>query len=421
MLSTTKPSNSESETKEANRKPKKREITKNPFQLVYEGKSSEDVILSKDPPNLAFSDETNLYLPNRPMLTSTSKITYYISENEALLRWLISNGFSKRFQLIYIDPPYGTGSTFLIEAGTSANRRATTVSRPQNGVIGYHDTLDGPGFIEFMRIRLILLRELLSETGLIFVHIDEKYGFEIKVIMDEIFGRSQFVNHISRIASNPKNFKRKGFGSQKDMILVYSKSKDFVWNEVTSPYTEEEIARLFPQVDENGERYTTNPLHAPGETKNGPTGQPWRGIYPPPGRHWRYPPEVLDQLDAMGLIVWSEKGVPRKKIYAKDHILKGKRIQDVWEYKDPVKPTYPTEKNIEMLKLIVKVGSNQGDLVLDAFAGSGTTLLAAGLLGRQAIGIDSSSEAVKAFASRILKNKELLGRDIKIIRAVQKV
>lgn len=392
---------------------------RSPFSLVYDGKMSEDFILSKLPPKLIFSDATSSYFPREPLLVHNPgepEITYYIGENEDLLRWLIANGYSNRVQLIYIDPPYGTRSTFTIGERGPDKRRAATVSRPRDGVVGYSDSLDGPDFVEFLRVRLILLRELLSETGLIFVHIDEKYGFEIKVVIDEIFGRNRFVNHISRIASNPKNFRRKGFGSQKDMILVYSKGKDFVWNEVTSPYTEDDIARLFPLIDEHGERYTTNPLHAPGETKDGPTGQPWRGILPPPGRHWRYPPEVLDQLDAMGLIVWSKNGVPRKKIYAKDHILKGKRMQDVWEFKDPIKPTYPTEKNLTMLKVIVQAGSNDGDLVLDAFAGSGTTLIAAGLLGRKAIGIDSSPEAAKAFVRRVVKEKGLKAKRTAIIQ-----
>jgi adenine-specific DNA-methyltransferase len=263
--------------------------------------------------------------------------------------------------------------------------------------LGYSDRLTGPAFVEFLRERLILLRELLSREGLIFVHLDERYGFEAKIILDEVFGRENFVNHISRIGSNPKNFSRKAFGRQKDMILVYSKTGDYYWNEVGVPYTEEDLKRLFPFVDESGRRYTTNPLHAPRETKDGPTGRPWRGIPPPPGRHWRYPPEVLEELDRRGLVVWSKRGVPRKKVYADERVGKGKKLQDIWEFKDPQNPLYPTEKNLDMLKLIVATASRPGDLVLDAFAGSGTALVAAISLGRRAIGIDSSREALEAF------------------------
>jgi adenine-specific DNA-methyltransferase len=105
----------------------------------------------------------------------------------------------------------------------------------------------------------------------------------------------------------------------------------------------------------------------------------------------------LEDLDRKGLIVWSKTGVPRKKVYADERIGKGKKLQDVWEFKDPQNPVYPTEKNLEMLKVIVATASRPGDLVLDCFAGSGTTLIAAVQLNRRAIGIDNSIEALEAF------------------------
>lgn len=376
-----------------------------PFQLVYPGKRDEREILGQPAPLLVLREETPVFFEGLIPLFEDEPIgTYFLGENGQVLRWMLqeSSEYAGKVQLVYIDPPYGTGQQFLVSGDETP--RAATISRPNNGQLGYDDTLDGPQFVEFLRERLILLRELMADSGLIFVHIDEKYGFELKLILDDVFGRRNFVNHIARIASNPKNFSRKAFGSQKDMILVYSKTRDYVWNESASPYSEEEIARLFPFVDENGERYTTNPLHAPGETKDGPTGKPWRGILPPPGRHWRYPPEKLDELDAQGLIVWSKNGVPRKKVYARDRLKKGKKLQDVWEFKDPQYPRYPTEKNLDMLKLIVQTGSNEGDLVLDAFAGSGTTLIASALLKRRSIGIDTSQEAAKAFARRVLED-----------------
>ncbi|MGI8541610.1 MAG: DNA methyltransferase, partial [Rubrobacteraceae bacterium] len=89
---------------------------------------------------------------------------------------------------------------------------------------------------------------------------------------------------------------------------------------------------------------------------------------PPVGRHWRYPPDELTKLDEAGLIEWSSTGNPRKKIYAEEN--KGRKIQDVWEFKDrgAERATYPTEKNLDLLKLIIKNSSDPGDLILDAFA-----------------------------------------------------
>jgi adenine-specific DNA-methyltransferase len=191
------------------------------------------------------------------------------------------------------------------------------------------------------------------------------------------------------------------------MILFYSKTDNYVWNDPREPYTWEDVERLFPKIDKNGQRYTTVPLHAPGETKNGATGRPWRDVLPPKGRHWRYPPEVLEELDRKGLIEWSEKGVPRLKIYADEFIKRGKRRQDIWEFKDPQYPSYPTEKNLEMLKVIVEASSNPGDIVLDAFAGSGTTLVASEMLGRRWIGIDNSPHAIKISIERLQKIKNV--------------
>ncbi len=364
------------------------------FTLLYEGKKDEaEVLRGLKPKLLSFRDITPQGTPEGEAQGRPGR--YFLGDNADVLRHLLTEeGVRGRVQLVYVDPPYGTGQVFTLDRRRG---RAHSVSQPGRGDLGYSDRLTGPAFVEFLRERLILLRELLSREGLIFVHLDERYGFEAKIILDEVFGRENFVNHISRIGSNPKNFSRRAFGNQKDMILVYAKTRDYYWNEVGVPYTEEDLRRLFPFVDESGRRYTTNPLHAPGETKDGPTGRPWRGVPPPPGRHWRHPPEVLEELDRRGLVVWSKKGVPRKKVYADERVGKGKKLQDIWEFKDPQNPLYPTEKNLDMLKLIVATASRPGDLVLDAFAGSGTALIAAISLGRKAIGIDSSREALEAF------------------------
>ena len=217
--------------------------------------------------------------------------------------------------------------------------------------------------------------------------------------MDEIFGIENFRNDITRIKCNPKNFNRKAYGNIKDLILFYSKTDELIWNEVKIPYTEEDKQKLFPKVDKQGKRYTTIPLHAPGETLNGNTSKPFKGILPPKGRHWRSDVSILEQWDSEGLIEWSDKGNPRKKIFFDDR--EGKKMQDIWEFKDPQYPIYPTEKNINLLHSIIKSSSNEDSYVLDCFAGSGTTLKAAQQLGRKWIGIDQSEEAIKVIQKRM--------------------
>lgn len=131
--------------------------------------------------------------------------------------------------------------------------------------------------------------------------------------MDEIFGQENFRNDITRVKCNPKNFARVGFGNVKDLILFYTKSFRPIWHEPRLKFTEEDIRRLYPKADASGRAYTTVPIHAPGETKNGAPSLPFKGLLPPKGRHWRVDVDTLNQWDEQGLIEWSPSGNPRKK------------------------------------------------------------------------------------------------------------
>lgn len=316
-------------------------------------------------------------------------------DNIERLNYLLTDKKLKgKVDLVYIDPPFATGGNFTITDG-----RATTISNSKNGDIAYSDTLKGKDFIEFLRERLILLKELLSEQGSIYLHIDYKIGHYVKVMMDEIFGIENFRNDITRIKCNPKNFDRIGYGNVKDLILFYTKSANPIWNEPREKYTEKDFEKLFPKTDKQGRKYTTVPIHAPGETKNGKSNRPFKGILPPKGRHWRIDVETLEQWDKEGLIEWSSTGNPRKIIYADER--EGKRVQDIWEYKDPQYPTYPTEKNSDLLDLIIKTSSNVDSIVLDCFCGSGTTLKSAQTNSRKWIGIDQSEHAIKATIEKL--------------------
>ncbi|OGV31010.1 MAG: cytosine methyltransferase [Lentisphaerae bacterium GWF2_45_14] len=299
-----------------------------------------------------------------------------------------------KIDLVYIDPPFATGGNFTI-----TNGRASTISNSKNGDIAYSDKITGKDFIEFLRKRIVLLKELLSEQGSVYLHIDYKIGHYVKVMMDEVFGIENFKNDITRIKCNPKNFSRIGYGNIKDLILFYAKSSNPIWNEPTAEYTEEDLLKLFPKMDTQGRRYTTVPIHAPGETENGESSKPFKGLKPPKGRHWRTDIKTLETWDKEGLIEWSSTGNPRKIIYADER--NGKRIQDIWEYKDPQYPTYPTEKNPKLLDLIINTSSNPGSIVLDCFCGSGTTLKSAHNNNRKWIGIDQSEHAIKSIIEKL--------------------
>jgi adenine-specific DNA-methyltransferase len=315
------------------------------------------------------------------------------ADNLSTLKTLLDD-YSGKVDLIYIDPPFATNGHFKI-----SEDRANTISSSNGDAIAYSDTLIGDDFLEFLRERLIFLRELLSEHGSIYLHIDYKIGHYVKLIMDEVFGRDMFRNDITRIKCNPKNFDRKAYGNIKDLILFYSKSGSPIWNDPRLPFSEDDEERLFKKTDKDGRKYTTIPLHAPGETSNGNTSKEWKGMKPPKGRHWRTDPAILEKWDRQGLIEWSANGVPRKKIFLDEK--DGKKMQDIWEFKDPQYPQYPTEKSLDLLKFIIEASSNEGDLVLDCFAGSGTTLIAAQSLNRSWIGIDKSEQAIKVAKKRL--------------------
>lgn len=314
------------------------------------------------------------------------------SENFVAMAQLLNN-YRGKIDLVYIDPPFNTEQVFSV-----TDTRVSTVSRPKNGVVAYADTMSKDDFLHFMYERFVLIHELLSDKGSLYVHIDIKMGHYLKVILDEIFGEENYKNDISRIKSNPKNFDRNAYGNQKDMILFYSKTKNNIWNDIRVQCSCDELEKRYTKTDKNGRRYTTIPLHAPGES-NGVTGRAWRGMLPPEGRHWRTDPAEFDKLDAAGLIEWSSKGNPRIIKFADEH--KGKKIQDIWEFKDPQYPIYPTEKNLEMLEMIVKQSSNKNSWVMDCFAGSGTTLLAAIMHNRRFIGIDKSELSIETIKKRL--------------------
>ena len=373
--------------------------------LNYEGKKEEQEIINN-------IKEINL----KSITGNSDSISKLIKGNNLeTMKYLIDKmGLKGKIDFIYIDPPFATKNIFRISEG-----KANSISRSSSGNIAYDDSMVGAEYLEFIRERLILLKQLMSEKSSIYFHIDYKIGHYIKVLMDEIFGEENFVNDIARIKCNPKNFSRKAYGNVKDLVLFYSKTNNYIWNDQKVPFSEEDLKRLFKKVDKNGRRYTTIPVHAPGETKNGKTGQPWKGMMPPKGRHWRSEPKVLEELDKQGLIEWSKTGVPRKIIYADEK--EGKKIQDILEFKDSQNPVYPTEKNLELLKLLIKTSSNEDSIVLDCFCGSGTTLKAAHDLDRNWIGIDKSEHAINVALKKFNSSQKTLISDKKSFEYLEQI
>ena len=359
------------------------------YRLAYEGKQDAAAVVQA--PALA------TYVPVVPAAPDPAGRLYF-GDNLDVLRHLLATGYRARIDLIYIDPPYATNSVFHTRHGHSAS---------------YRDDLVGAHFLEFLRQRLLCMYELLAPTGSIYVHLDGHMIAEVQVLMEEIFGSKNLRALITRRKCSNKNSTRNTYGNVSDYILYFTKTNQYCWHRPVEAWTEDRMLKEYGCVEEGtGRRYKKVPIHAPG-IRNGETGQPWRGMLPPPGKHWQYVPRRLDELDARGEIYWSATGNPRRKVYFDTS--DGVAIQDIWlDVPDTVNQNtqatgYPTEKNAALLERIIKASSSPGDLVLDCFAGSGTTLGVAQAQGRRWLGIDNSLVAIDHIFKRFLLAPTLLG------------
>lgn len=345
-------------------------------------------------------DQNDILLTEYPDFRAVNNVTqnhFFFADNRDALLYLLHHGYSRKVQLVYIDPPFATLANFVSRRQTQA----------------YSDCLTGGHYVEFLRERLIILHELLAEDGSIYLHLDMNMAFTMKLIMDEIFGEKNLRAFITRRKCSTKNYTKNTYGNISDYIMFYSKGPKYVWNRPFASWTDEKIAQQYPHVDAlTGRRYKKVPLHAPG-IRNGETGKEWRGKPPPPGKHWQFTPQKLEELDANGEICWSANGNPRRKVFCETD--KGIPVQDIWlDFRDSINQAqmttgYPTEKNLDMLKMIVEASSKPGALVLDCFAGSGTTLAAAAQCGRRWIGIDNSTESCRAILKRFTDGLDSYG------------
>jgi len=311
---------------------------------------------------------------------------------------------SRGVRLAYIDPPFASKQEF----------------RSTRGARAYRDKIAGATFVEFIRKRLIFLYELLTEDGALYVHLDTRKSHYIKVILDELFGEHNFRAEIvwKRTSAHSSAGRH---GPVHDTILFYSKSRHYKWNQLHQPYDEDYLELFFDQTDPDGRRWKRTDLTGSGR-RRGETGDPWRGIdVDAKGRHWAVPPSELEKFDAAGKVHWPKKedGMPRRKDYPED--LPGMTLQDVWTDIRPMhnlsrdRLGYPTQKPPALLDRIIRTSTDEGDLVLDCFSGSGTTAEVAERLGRRWIANDVGKLAIYITQRRLLSLVEGKGRRAKNI------
>lgn len=245
------------------------------------------------------------------------------------------------------------------------------------------------------------------------MHLDWRKCHYVKTILDEIFGESRFTNEIiwQRLSARSDSHT---YNHIHDVIYYYTKSPRIRFHVQYSKYSESYVKKFYRYRDEAGRVFSIGDLTARG-LRNGESGKPWRGVDPSTlGNHWKVKISTLDRLDKEGKIYWPPRGkVPRLKLYLDER--KGRPLQSIWEGISPVQfasaenVDYPTQKPELLLARIIRASSDQGDIVLDSFAGAGTTAAAAEKLGRRWIGIDCGKLATYTIQKRMLNLKSEIG------------
>ena len=297
--------------------------------------------------------------------------------------------------LIYIDPPFNSNRNYEVFWGETKEKRAFEDRHAST-----------QAYIDYMRPRCVELARVLKKTGSFYYHCDWHASHYVKVMLDQIFGESSFQSEIIWKRTSAHSGAKK-WAPVHDVLLYYVRdSKARTWNSPRIAYEDAYLDKYYRFDDGDGRLYWRADLCAAG-TRKGRSGLPWRGIDPAKkGMHWKFTVEKLDELDEEGRIYWPPKGkMPQYKRYREE--LKGKLVTDVWDDIDKINPKgserlgYPTQKPLALLERIINASSNPNDIVLDAFCGCGTALVAAQNLGRQWIGIDISPTACRVMAKRL--------------------
>ena len=361
--------------------------------------------------------------------------------------------------LIYLDPPFNSNHNYAAPTGSEAAGAEFKDTWGLSDIdLAWHGEIESehPGLYEllkatrtihgnsmmsyliYMSIRVMEMKRILKNGGGFWLHCDPTASHYLKLMLDEVFGKSSFRNEITWKRTSAHN-DSKNFGNVRDVLLFYGNT-NINTESIRMPLSEEYVSKYYTQKDSRG-RYQADNLTGAG-TAAGLSGQVWRGIDPgDSGRHWSVPLkghyaewieeniirgyrsiesliERLDALDEANMIHWPKAGsnIPRLKRYLAG--VKGRVPSNLWDDVPPVlsnakeNANYPTQKPVKLLERIIKASSSKGDVVLDPFCGCATTCVAAEKLGRQWIGIDISPKAADLVRMRIEKELGFLLLDM---------
>jgi site-specific DNA-methyltransferase (adenine-specific) len=371
--------------------------------------------------------------------------TLFYGDNLTVLRDRIPDA---SIDLIYLDPPFNSKRTYNVlfkdESGNEADAQITAFDDAwhwgQSAEDTYEQLVQGTNpevatmiasmrqfiganqmmaYLIMMTARLAELHRVLKPTGSLYLHCDPTASHYLKILLDTIFGFDKFVNEIVWQRTAVKGDVRRKYGAVHDVLLMYVKNDQYVFQSVFSKPDDEYAARFrFDDNDGKGP-YQSAPLDSPNLRPN--LTYEYKG-YPPPTKGWRVSLEVMQQLDKDGKLIFppNKSGRIRRKVYIREQF--GPKVADVWTDIPPLQATaaermgYPTQKPLALLERIIQASSNPGDIVLDPFSGCGTAIAAAQKLDRKWVGIDITHLAIAMHKNRLKDMFELLpGHDYDVI------
>ncbi len=420
------------------------------------------------------------------MTRSDWKNALYFGDNLDILREHIPD---ESVDLIYLDPPFNSNATYNVlfreKSGEESAAQITAFDDTWHWDLGseaaYRDVVtDGPAklgsllqamreflgqndmmaYLTMMAQRMAELHRVLKPTGSLYLHCDPTASHYIKLLLDATVGPRSFRTEITWKRTSAHSDAKQGrrqHGRVHDILFFYTKTDQWTWNPVYTPYDDEYVDSFYKHVEpETGRRYRHGDLSAArpgGDTRyewrvKRPVGGEWqadldgeweapvegweyKGVPPYSGRYWAYSQENMREYARQGRLVYSEAGMPSYKRYLDE--MPGVPLQDVWTDIRPIgsrareRLSYPTQKPEALLERIINSSSNEGDVILDPFCGCGTAVAVAERLGRRWIGIDITHIAIALMKSRLhdtfgedLSSYEVVGdpKDVESARAL---
>jgi len=333
--------------------------------------------------------KTNLEydVPRYESLEKNWQNLLFYGDNKDVLATLLEQGFRGKIDLIYIDPPFNVGIDYVRKVQLRGLKTSKIEGEGYSTVeqVMYFNNFLEDTYLQFMYERLQLLKELLNETGSIFVRMDYRFGHSIKLLLDEIFGKENFRNEI--VVNRTQEFFKSSRGLKKlmvdtDSLFFYTKSNDYIFHEIR-------VKR---------EKETWWEITLPGDHKGDDTRIVFGKEFKlPKGRIWGLKQEQIEEYEKLGRL----KIEKNKILYAPITRTLKSNWTDIAGYARTT--DYPTENAEILLKRVIEMSSNPDGLVLDCFIGSGTTARVAQKLGRKWIGCDINKGAIQTTSRELQK------------------